>query len=1122
MIPTPSKTTTTQSDISQIVSQASFLFERLSDEHIQENFTQVNEEEANTRLANWCKVVAEGDWEKFQKRLEWDGWNIERVRQVLGTVPVLDSQALPNWATTLTEIVQTVSEFSLNDISPSPIAPENPYPFEDVLLPLIFVARQKLLKRLGSASLSPDYLPLKVLIEPAYLSMEEALLKRLSDISAKVLEFEFSHSRPLGQSLLNLVIKKTEGTSSKSLYNAFVQRLLSDGMLAFFQKYPVLGRLIATTIDFWVEATGEFLERLNADLSLIQQAFKPSEPIEGQIIRNEPGKVIEIKSTLSDLHNQGRSVIALTFESSLKVIYKPKNLGLEVTYGQLLEWCNENFSSEITQGLERLALPFKVLKVLNQGTYGWVEYVEQLPCEEEGAAQRFYTRAGMLLCLLYILGGNDCHSDNLIACGEHFVLVDMETVMQHEASLMIDILDESAVLVARNQLFDSVLRTGLLPMWQFGVNKSIAYDLSALGNVDIQPVPIPMPVWRFINTDDMHQGYEKIDRPLAANIPVLNGVALSPNNYIDELVTGFEQMYRFLMKQRKALLTPDSPLAAFGSQQVRFLFRPTKVYSKVLYNKAMAPEFLRHGLSWSMEVDILSRAFLTAEDKPKAWQILSAELKAMGQLDIPYFSATADSDALPLSPEQIIPEYFKAPCLSKVLTKLQQLDETDLAQQVAIIQLAFYARVARAEPTAPGNSTAGDIGKYPTSLLTSEQLLQQAQNIAVEIQDRAITGADGSLSWINLTFVPSALRFQVMPLGHSLFDGNCGIALFLAALAKVTRNTQFRDLALRTIQPLQKFLQTSDTQTAQSAAKDMGIGGGAGVGSIIYSLVKISQFLELPQLYEDAQTASNLMTRELIAADDKFELLWGSAGAILGLLALYQKTENSAVLERAITCGHHLLDYCHQAYILKTATPKPMTGFSHGAAGIAYSLLRLYAVTQDSAYLDAARNAIVYEDSFFNPTALNWQEASVVYESASPSVFWSSWCHGAPGIGLGRLGGVSIYQTEQILTDIEIALRTTHKTGLQGTDNLCCGNLGRTEVFLVAGQKLNSPQWYQTARELAAIVVQRATQTGKYQFFGGIPDSVFTPCFFQGSAGIGYQLLRLAYPEALPSVLLWE
>ena len=1121
MIPTPSKTTTTQSDISQIVSQASFLFERLNDEHIQENFTQVNEQEADTRLAHWCKVLAQGNWEKFQKRIEWNGWNIERVRQVLGTVPVLDSQALPNWATTLTEIVQTVSEFSLNDISPSPIVPEKPYAFEDVLLPLIFVARQKLLKRLGSASLSPEYLPLKVLMEPAYLSMEKALLQRLFNISAKVLEFEFSHSRPLGQNLLNLVIKKTEGKSSKSQYNAFVQKLLSDGMLAFFQKYPVLGRLIATTLDFWVEATGEFLERLNSDFPEINQVFNHSEPIEGQDISSHPGKVIAINSNLSDPHNHLRSVVALTFESGLKLIYKPKNLGLEVAFSQLLEWCNKKFLSAKEQKIDSPDLPFKVLKVLNQGTYGWVEYVEQQPCEDEAAAQRFYVGAGMLLCLLYILGGNDCHNENLIACGEHLVLVDMETVMQHEAKLMEDLLEESADVVATNQLLDSVLRTGLLPMWEFSGDHSIAYDLSGLGSVEIQPVPIPQPVWRFINTDDMHKGYETINRPLEANIPVLNGVALSPNNYINELVSGFEQMYRFLIKQREALLAPDSPLTTFASQQVRFLFRPTRIYGRVL-SKTMAPEFLRHGFSWSVELDILSNSFLTTEQKPQAWEILSAELTAMGHLDIPYFSAATASDALPLGQAQIIPEYFKESCLSQVMTKLQKLDETDLAQQMAIIQLAFHAKVARILQTEMGNSSAGELKDYSGSVLAPEQLLEQAQDIAMEIQKRAISGADGSLSWISLTYVPSAERFQLMPLGYNFYDGNCGIALFLAALAHVTDNPEFRDTALRAIQPLQKFLQTSDAETAESFPKALKIGGATGLGSIIYSLTRISQFLELPELCEDAQQVANLMTPAVIAADRKFDIIEGAAGAILGLLALYQKTENPVVLERAIACGQHLLKDRKATYSLKSPTSKALTGFSHGAAGIAYSLLRLYGVTGDSAYLDTACAAIAYENSLFYPATGNWREVTPIYDPSAPPVFWSTWCHGAPGIALGRLGGLSIYQTEQILTDIEVSLQTTYNTNLQSIDTLCCGNLGRAEVFLVAVQKLNSPQWLQTAQELAAMVVRRATQTGQYQLLGNFQNSVFSPCFFQGSAGIGYQLLRLAYPEALPSVLLWE
>ena len=55
--------------------------------------------------------------------------------------------------------------------------------------------------------------------------------------------------------------------------------------------------------------------------------------------------------------------------------------------------------------------------------------------------------------------------------------------------------------------------------------------------------------------------------------------------------------------------------------------------------------------------------------------------------------------------------------------------------------------------------------------------------------------------------------------------------------------------------------------------------------------------------------------------------------------------------------------------------------------------------------------------------------------------------------------------------------------------------------------------------KLASQVVARAEEKGHYGY-GPILD--FHPGFFQGASGIGYQLLRLAYPEQLPSVLLWE
>lgn len=425
--------TLTKSEIAQIVNEASSLSERLSNRLFRVDAEQIGQQQAiDERIAHWCQVATQGNWEKFLHQLLWNGLDVDQVRHALASVHLAEVSLLPSWAKTLSEIIQTGIDKSLHPDATNPdklpIESENPLPFEDVLLPAILVARQKLLTSLGCATL--DHLLLKLLDFAAYLSLERSLLQQLVNLCGETLELEFSRFRPLGHSLFNLLVK--EPTASKSNhYSAFVQKLLQDGLLAFFQKYPVLGRLVATAIDLWVEATVEFLERLKADQAEIQQLFLPKLKSFGAEAEQEEcrsksspcpnsqlGKVIEIHPNLSDPHNRGRRVIALKFESGLKLVYKPKNLGLEVAYNQFLDWCNHH-------GVPR---PFKVLKVSDRHTYGWVEYVEQLPLPDALAAQRFYQRAGMLMCILYLLQGTDCHNENLIACGEHLVLIDMSTL----------------------------------------------------------------------------------------------------------------------------------------------------------------------------------------------------------------------------------------------------------------------------------------------------------------------------------------------------------------------------------------------------------------------------------------------------------------------------------------------------------------------------------------------------------------------------------------------------------------------------------------------------------------------------------------------------------------------
>jgi type 2 lantibiotic biosynthesis protein LanM len=599
----------------------------------------------------------------------------------------------------------------------------------------------------------------------------------------------------------------------------------------------------------------------------------------------------------------------------------------------------------------------------------------------------------------------------------------------------------------------------------------------------------------------------------------LNEIALSANDYQVQIAAGFEQMYRFLMANKNGLLAPESPLAALQNQQVRFIFRATRIYGTILQN-TWAPNYLKHGADYSIELDRLSCAFLVAQDKPNTLPILSAELRAMEQLDIPFFTASAASDEFSVSGCISIRHYFKQSSYQHTLNQLQAMEETDLARQIAIIQGSFYAKVAQ---TSSKESEQWEGESLP--LLSSEQLIEAASAIAVELETKAIPDPDGSINWIGLGYEIKSERFQLQVLSDRLYDGRCGIALFLAALCHVSGESHLGNLALRTLHSIRRQTQTLDLESQQRTARLTGIGGATGLGSTIYTFVKVSQFLGDETLLQDAQALSDWITPQLIAADKHLDIIHGSAGAMLGLLSLHEVTGETTVLEKAITCGQHLLShrvsYEDTSKAWRTIGEKPLTGFSHGAAGISYALLRLYAVTHDLCYLDAALEGIEYERSVFSESNANWPDFRGLGQTGQPG-FLAQWCHGATGVGLGRLGSFGIVKTPEIEREIEIALQTTQRYALQATDHLCCGNLGRVEVLLVGAQRCSRSDWYQAAFQNATNVVVRAKRTGAYQLFPNLPNSVFNPGFFQGTAGIGYQLLRLAQPEQLPSVLLWE
>ena len=1097
--------TLSRQDLLHIVATASTIDERLDNSLLADN-AGTNDEIARERLKSWCQAIAKGDWQQFRRRLAWDGLNEQVVGRVLGSVRTPEGMPLPAWADTLGEVLSLVASLHVDAMGTNQegegsfpfLDARDPVPFEELLVPFVLLARQRCTTQSGDTY--------DLLADVAHVALQRSLLQTLTSYAVQALYLEFSIACHHAQSPLERLLAAAQEDDQRKLYQEFVEEMLQGGLVNFFHEYAVLARLLATITDLWVEATVEFLQRLAADWSEIQHLF---------CSESEPGRVTSVAPSLSDPHRGRRRVIALTFASGHKVVYKPKDLGTEEAYNGLLTWCNEHGAP----------LPLKVLKVLNRGTHGWVEFVEREVCRDREEAHRYYRRAGMLLCLIYALEGTDCHYENIIASGEHPVLVDMETLMHHRPRLEDEGEGALAQLLALEQIAHSVLRTGLLPNWQIANDGRAAYDISGLGGIGEQELEVRVQQWTHINTDRMVLEYAPGKMQVPLNGPLLNGVPLRLEDHSEDVIAGFQGMYRFLLQQRGALLADESPLHELADQQVRFVYRATRIYG-ALMQKLLNPEYLRDGIERSIQLELLGRAVVPLEgplrdrgEPTRWWSVFSAERKAMMQGDVPFFTARASSAALLVAPGQEIESCLEEPSFDLVARRLKALDDEDLERQIALIQGSLYTHVARDVGRRPVvNSTGVDAGTATVGNVSSERLVAQALAIAEEISRRAIRGADGSAAWIAPQFLLQAERYQLQPMAYELYDGTCGVGLFLAAVEKVTGGGGYRELALGAVQPLSQALRHYGRRTA----RDMGIGGASGLGSVIYALTRMSQWLDAPVLLEDARRAASLITAEQIAADKALDIIAGAAGTILGLLALYEVSADEDVLDKAITCGRHLLQARAESVAGWRAWPtieqRLLTGFSHGAAGIAYALLRLYAVTGDGDLLAAAQEGIAYEDSVFVPEAGNWPD---LREEEKPT-FMTSWCHGAPGIALGRIGGLAMLDSDDIRRDIEIAVQTTRAARVQGVDHLCCGSLGRADVLLLAARRLSRPDLAEAASQRAWQIVARAEESGTFALHPLLPRGVYSPGFFQGTAGLGYELLRIAHPDALPSVLLWE
>jgi lantibiotic modifying enzyme len=306
----------------------------------------------------------------------------------------------------------------------------------------------------------------------------------------------------------------------------------------------------------------------------------------------------------------------------------------------------------------------------------------------------------------------------------------------------------------------------------------------------------------------------------------------------------------------------------------------------------------------------------------------------------------------------------------------------------------------------------------------------------------------------------------------------------------------------------------------------------AGSLGIAWAAIRAAELLEEDELREGARTVV-VEARPPATPDRCPDVILGSAGAILALLALADACDDPALVGDAIATGKELTDRAtvsRHGWSWEDPSRRyrgHLCGLSHGSAGIGWALLELFAVTRDERFRTGAEGAFAYERSWLDADSGTWPDLRIGGQRrdrartfASPAT--GTWCHGEGGIALTRLRAIAVLGPEPYRQEAELALEATRRQLARALPyetqdfTLCHGAAGAADVLLCGAAALGRAA--EPVRELGLAALEHHG-AGRERWPCGAGAGT-TPALFRGLSGIAWWLLRLHDPAIQSALML--
>jgi len=302
-----------------------------------------------------------------------------------------------------------------------------------------------------------------------------------------------------------------------------------------------------------------------------------------------------------------------------------------------------------------------------------------------------------------------------------------------------------------------------------------------------------------------------------------------------------------------------------------------------------------------------------------------------------------------------------------------------------------------------------------------------------------------------------------------------------------------------------RFLATLKAEVARLDIEAYAPGLYIGSSGIAWTLLALGLNQEAEQLMEQTQRSPLLY--------ENADLFYGSAGWGLTNLYFYHHLNDEKYLERATATFHQLRSQLTETPtgLCYQNTSDTYYGLAHGAAGIAYFMLKLYEASRQDLHREYAQRLLAFDLASAEPRP----EYVLFSRSVHDRTYYPYWRTGSAGIGSIAL---RFYQSLRDESYLQIARKTAHYLAGKYTvfPSNFLGMAGIGNFFVDLYRYDAEVRYLAEARRFADRILLFTVEKPAGIVFPGEELLRLSTDFGTGSAGTGLFLWRILNAGGVP------